>query len=177
MIAYNVLSYFIAGYNSLPRQKQNNGSGPSSLSQARRKLVNSALQDYLKSLNAMTRSIVLETETVEKENKYNWKKLDVAKKEDLVNDHFMPAGVRMQYDCERTASCCSFSSGMALMGEGCSSANLDRPVYGEELVVENRGQQFSDNWEECSNGKKQLSRSSRDLVYTNEWSANVSRIE
>lgn len=132
-------------------------------------MVNSALQDYLKSLNSMTRSIVLETETVEKENKYNWTQLDVAKKEDLVNDHFMPAGVRMLYDSERAASCCSFSSGVSL-----EPAGQDLAVYREDLVVENRLSQPS-NWDDTPPHAKQVSRSSRDLVYANEWSANVSR--
>lgn len=149
-----------AGYNSLPRQKPNT-SGPTTLSHARRKLVNSALQDYLKSLNSMTRSIVLETETVEKENKYNWKKLDVAKKEDLVNDHFVPAEVRMQYDNGRAASCCGFSSPR--------QSRQDRDGYGEDVVQPLQP-------EELLSRKEQLSGSSRDLVYTNEWSSTVSRI-
>ena len=58
----------------------------------------------------MTRSIVLETESVEKEHDCDWKKLDASKKEDIVNDHFVPTGVRMQYEIERASSCCSFSS-------------------------------------------------------------------
>lgn len=116
----------------------------------------------------MTRSIVLETETVEKENKCNWTQLDAAKKEDLVNDHFMPAGVRMQYDSERAASCCSFSSGVSL-----ERTNQDVAVYRE---VENAPLHLSQpsDWEGMSTHKKQMSRSSRDLVYANEWSANVS---
>lgn len=119
----------------------------------------------------MTRSIVLETETVEKENKFNWTKLDVAKKEDLMNDHFMPAGVRMQYTgSDRAASCCSFSSGVSL-----ERPSQDIAVCGEDLVVGNTPLHLSqpDDWEDVPIHKKQLSRSSRDLVYTNA-SANVS---
>lgn len=139
-------------------------------------MVNSALQDYLKSLNSMTRSIVLETETVEKENKYNWTQLDAAKKEDLVNAHFMPADVRMQYDSERAASCCSFTSALSL--ERGSTSHQDLAIHREKLVVENRPLHLSQpsEWEEVTKHKKQMSRSSRDLVYANEWSANVSRI-
>lgn len=137
-------------------------------------MVNSALQDYLKSLNSMTRSIVLETETVEKENQCNWTKLDTAKKEDLVNDHFMPAGVRMQYDYERSAS---FNSSWE-EGSVCypSSAHAGEDSSSE---VENRPLHLSqpNDWEASPShhhGKHQLSRSSRDLVFSNNWSANVS---
>ncbi len=116
----------------------------------------------------MTRSIVLETETVEKENQCNWKKLDTARKEDLVNDHFMPAGVRMHYEHERAASCCSFTSNRSaelesLGGPSSASQGLQ---YGDELVVENRPLLHSQpgNW--------QRSRSARDLAYENECSSN-----
>lgn len=169
--------------NSLPRQRPT-GNTPNNLSHARRKLVNSAIQDYLKSLNAMTRSIVLETETVEKENECNWTKLDSARKEDIVNDHFMPAGVRMQYEQERATSCCSFSSGCSVEAESllCQNQCLPPPqsssANGEGLVVENRPLHLSqpNDWEEWSRNHhgKQLSRSS-DLVYSNEWSSTVSR--
>lgn len=159
------------GYNSLPRQKPHTG-GPATLSHARRKIVNSALQDYLKSLNSMTRSIVLETETVEKENKYNWTKLDVAKKEDLVNDHFVPEEVRIQYNSsERSASCCGFSAPRLSL-----ERNQDVAAgYREGVVMENKPLHLSqpDDWEELSSGKEQLSRSSRDLVFRNEWSSTT----
>lgn len=128
--------------------------------------MNSALQDYLKSLNSMTRSIVLETETVEKENKCNWTQLDVAKKEDLVNDHFMPADVRMQYDNERAASCCSFSSAVSLERAGQDVAVYREDPEGRLLHLS----QPSDH-DDVPSHHKQLSRSSRDLVYAN---ANVS---
>ena len=138
--------------------------------------MNSAVQDYLKSLNAMTRSIVLETETVEKENKCEWTQLDVAKKEDLVNDHFMPIDVRRQYDDERAASCCSFASGVCPHG-GYSQQDLPMQCSREDLVMENRPplhlSQAGGDWEQ--HGQK--SRSSHDLVYTNEWSENVSNTE
>ena len=134
-----------AGYGSLPRNLSSRNT-PGNFAQTRRKLVNNAIQDYLKSLNAMTRSIVLETETVEKENHCNWKKLDTASKEDLVNDHFMPADVRMQYcyEQERTASSCSFNSSWSM----CSGD-----------LVENRPMQSSD-W---ANERQQISKNAKDL--------------
>jgi len=83
----------------------------------------------------MTRSIVLETETVEKENECNWKKLDTAKKEDIVNDHFMPVGIRMHYEHERSASCCSFSSSSST--DTGSLCQVPRSHEGS-LILENR---------------------------------------
>ena len=82
------------GFSTLPR-RVHRASAPD-VPQARRKVVNSALQDYLKSLNSMTRSIVLETETVEKELG-SWRGLDDAGREAVVNDHFVPSQVRGQY--------------------------------------------------------------------------------
>ena len=168
-----ITSLLSAGHNAPHQRQRPNNTAPTSLSHARRKIVNSALQDYLKSLNAMTRSIVLETETVEKENQCNWTKLDTAKKEDLVNDHFMPAGVRMQYDYERSASCCSFNTSWE-EGSACYSSS-----YGDDSnsVMENRPLHLSqpNDWEASpTHSKHQLSRSSRDLVFSNNWSANVS---
>ena len=62
--------------------------------QARRRIV----QDYLKSLNSMTRCIVLETETLEHSHLRDWRGMNDAKKEEVVNDHFIPTGVRRQYE-------------------------------------------------------------------------------
>lgn len=158
--------FYFPGYNSLPRQRSRPSEGaPASLPHARRKLVNSAIQDYLKSLNAMTRSIVLETETVEKENQCNWKKMDTASKEDIVNDHFMPADVRLHYEHERAASCCSDWS---LDAGSMVSAGSHCQPHRETLVVENRPEE----WEEMSG--RHSARSNRDLVYANQWSSNVS---
>ena len=167
---------FLGGYNSLPRQHSaaHNTSDSSSLTQARRQIVNSALQDYLKSLNAMTRSIVMETETVEKENKRNWTDMDNAKKEDLVNDHFVPAGVRMHYsyEQERASSCCSFSSGRST---GHGTSRVAYAPHGDGLVMENRPSQPVDRvGMRNDNDRRQMSRSTKDLVYTNDWSSTVS---
>lgn len=67
-------------------------------SQARRKMVSSAVQDYLKScLNSMARSIVLEKETVEHEHQKDWAVMNSAKREEVVDEHFIPCGVRAHY--------------------------------------------------------------------------------
>ena len=68
-------------------------------SQARRKMVSSAVQDYLKScLNSMARSIVLEKETVEHEHQSDWAVMNPAKREEVVDEHFVPSGVRAHYN-------------------------------------------------------------------------------
>ena len=59
------------------------------------------LQDYLKSLNSMTRSIVLETETLTHEHHRDWEDMNDARREEVVNDHFIPTGVRAQYERAR----------------------------------------------------------------------------
>lgn len=121
----------------------------------------------------MTRSIVLETETVEKENQCNWKKMDSARKDDIVNDHFVPADVRMHYEHERASSSCSFSSGWSMDRESMCQSQQYPPSYraGEGLVVENRPRHLSqpEDWEERSaqHNNKHLSRSQKDLVYAN----------
>ena len=70
---------------------------PSQLNE-RRNHVSGAVQEYLKSLNAMTRSIVLETATVEKENEDRWTGLNESLKQEIMDDHFIPSGVRFNYE-------------------------------------------------------------------------------
>ena len=84
----------------LPSQRLQGRAPPSSdPSQARRKMVSSAVQDYLKScLNSMARSIVLEKETVEHEHQKDWAVMNSAKREEVVDEHFIPCGVRAHYD-------------------------------------------------------------------------------
>ena len=103
---------------------------------------------------------------MEKENQCNWKKLDTAHKEDLVNDHFVPADVRMHYEHERAASRCSFSSSRSADQLEGFRAPSSASQYGDELVVENRPLHLSQP------GDWQRSRSTKDLVYENEWSSN-----
>lgn len=155
-----IATFSISVYNSLPRPRTTNKDGPSNLPQARRKLVNNALQDYLKSLNAMTRSIVLETESVEKENHCDWTQMDAAKREEIMNEHFVPSGIRLQYERERASSCCSFTSSRSL-GQFASQQDV--------LVEENRPTHLSQS------SSKVPSRSSKDIMYTNQWSSMVSR--
>ena len=155
-------NFCCTGYNSLPRPRKGNKDGPCNLPQARRKLVNDALQDYLKSLNAMTRSIVLETESVEKEHHGDWKEMDPAKKEDLVNDHFMPTGVRLQYEAERSSSCCSFSSTRSF-GRLSSREDILMP---QNRSLQHSSQPSSD-WEEPKQSP------SNGLRYSNNWPSSA----
>lgn len=102
---YSTLVCVCAGFSSLPRPKHGTAGQPL----YRRKAVNTALQGYFKSLNSMARSIVLETETVEKEHQCQWKLLNNATKEEVVNDHFIPPDIRLQYNFD-SVQCNSFSS-------------------------------------------------------------------
>ncbi len=91
--------------NSLPRRNARGrhvlDRAPSAdLANARRKLVSSAVQDYLKSLNAMTRSIVMERETLEEDHGQHWSGLNVTKREEIMNEHFVPSGVRARYQAD-----------------------------------------------------------------------------
>lgn len=101
-----------------------------------RSIVSSAVQEYLKSLNFMTRTIVLETETVEKEHRERWTHLDQSKREELVNEHFIPSEVRVQYTS-------GFVGGWQRMPRGTDVDNrplhLSQPTGEEEwksLLVE-----------------------------------------
>lgn len=90
--------------------------------------------------------------------------MDASRKEDLVNNHFMPADVRMQYEHERAESSCSLSSSWegTIQGQQYPSS-----ACGNGLVMENRTMQSSD-WD------KDHDSSHQDLIYANEWSSTVS---
>lgn len=88
---------------TLPRQRHRNNStspaksGVQSLASARRQMVSTAVSDYLKSLNSMTRSIVLEREFVEEKHGGEWTAMNEVLREEAVNEHFMPSDVRAHY--------------------------------------------------------------------------------
>lgn len=138
--------------------------------------VNSALQDYLKSLNSMTRSIVLETESVEKEHQCEWKKMDHAAREEVVNDHFVPADIRFRYDFdfgERSVSRCSLTSCASWGGRHRTPS----------FTMDNGPTHLSqpEDWDDWSQvcgtplqrrkeaHKNNLSRSNNDLMQRNQW--------
>ena len=135
------------------------GSGSSKFSQASRELVNDTLQNYLKSLNAMARTIVLETETVEKEHNCDWKKIDAARKEDIVNKHFVPCEVRQRYGAQRASSSCSVTSPGPLHQVSSHQDNLE---------VENRLSRLQER-----QGRRTPCRS-KELFYSNDLSSTVS---
>jgi hypothetical protein len=60
-------------------------------------MVCSRVADYLKSLNSMTRSIVLETEIVEERHAGEWPAMDETLQEEVVDEHFMPPDVHAHY--------------------------------------------------------------------------------
>ena len=116
--------------------------------------MSSAVQEYLKSLNFMTRTIVLETETVEKEHRERWINLDQSRREELVNEHFIPSEVRVQYTS-------GFVGGWQRMPRGTSVDNrplhLSQPTGEEEwksLLVEGH----------CSDPSRDPSRSEELVV-------------
>ena len=83
---------------TLPRQRRRQGglrnANPGS---TRRSALSSTVADYLKSLNSMTRSIVLEREIVEEKHGGDWRVMDETLKEEVVNEHFMPSDVLAHY--------------------------------------------------------------------------------
>jgi len=112
----------------------------------------------------MTRSIVLETESVEKEHDCDWKELDASKKEDIVNDHFVPTGVRLQYEAERASSCCSFSS----------IRSLGRFPSREDMMHRHTGSlhstQSSSDWDEPKRS------SASNLLISKDWTQTATPV-
>ena len=173
-------------FHSLPRQRREK-TPPGGL--RNRKQVNSALQDYLKSLNSMTRSIVMETESVEREHQCEWKQMNHAMREEVVNDHFIPADVRFHYDfdySERAASRCSFTS-CASWGGRCHTPNSN------SFFMDNGPMHLSqpNDWEEWPSicgaplhgGRgeaitmKNMSRSNNDLMQRgNQWQHSTAHV-
>ena len=91
---------------TLPRPRRNRLAPTASVggatrghhpSSARRQMVSSRVADYLKSLNSMTRSIVLETEIVEEKHAGEWPAMDETLQEEVVDEHFMPPDVHAHY--------------------------------------------------------------------------------
>ena len=135
----------------------------------------------------MTRSIVLEKETVEKEHQCEWKQMNHAMREEVVNDHFIPAEVRFHYDfdySERTPSRCSFTSCASWGGQRHTPSlnsflmeggptHLSQPsdwddwsgVCGTPLQ-RRRGEALQTN----------LSRSNNDLMQRNQWQHSTAHV-
>lgn len=59
--------------------------------------MSNTVADYLKSLNSMTRSIVLEKEFVEEKHAGEWPTMDETEQEEVVDEHFMPINVHAHY--------------------------------------------------------------------------------
>ena len=83
---------------TLPRQRHGPATSPvPAASRSRRQIVSSRVSDYLKSLNSMTRSIVLEKEYVEERHAGEWPVMDETLQEEVVDDYFMPPDVHAHY--------------------------------------------------------------------------------
>lgn len=124
-------------FRTLPRQRRNNTRVapaapvglPHNPASARRQMVSSTVSDYLKSLNSMTRSIVLEKELVEEKHAREWRIMDEAQQEEVVDEHFMPPDVHAHYGTlprSRPAS------------RGSSHGGLEQAGHHDELLLRNR---------------------------------------
>lgn len=123
--------------STLPRQRRNNTlvapAAPVGLTHnpasARRQILSSTVADYLKSLNSMTRSIVLEKECVEEKHASDWGIMDEAQQEEVVDEHFMPPDVHAHYGTlprSRPAS------------RGSSRGGLEQAGHHDEVLLRNR---------------------------------------
>lgn len=56
------------------------------------------LHDYFKNNSALTRSIIMEKTTLEQQHRHNWSVLSESRRDQLVNEYFVPSGVREQYE-------------------------------------------------------------------------------
>ena len=62
------------------------------------------LQDYFKSAGALSRSIILEKCSVEQQHSKQWTVLSDSKRDEIVDQYFVPHGVREQYEAGLIAS-------------------------------------------------------------------------
>ena len=98
---------------TLPRPRRSRGVTPKSThdpATSRRQMVSTRVSDYLKSLNSMTRSIVLEKEYVEEKHAGEWIAMDETLQEEVVDDYFMPADVHAHYGTLPRTSTSSYGS-------------------------------------------------------------------
>lgn len=128
----------------------------------------------------MARSIVLETETVEKEHQCHWRRMDDAKKEEVVNDHFIPQDIRMHYDfdlsMDRSTSRCSLSSMPPTWGRPQSAHSMNDgmliPENGRPLHL-SQPNEWPEGWSNhhVDNQRQQLGQSQEELSYREQFSS------
>lgn len=124
-------------FRTLPRQRQNSNLvapaaplAPSyDPSNARRQHVSNTVADYLKSLNSMTRSIVLEKEFVEEKHAGEWPTMDETEQEEVVDEHFMPPNVHAHYGTLPRSRPASRAS---------SYGDPDQAMHHDEFLLRNR---------------------------------------
>lgn len=131
-------------FRTLPRQRRNRVEPTPSVgsthnpSNARRQMVSSAVSDYLKSLNSMTRSIVLEREFVEERHAGEWPVMDETLQEEVVDEHFMPPDVHAHYGTLPQSRRASIASRASRRGD------LEQGSHNDELMLQrNRVEQSS----------------------------------
>lgn len=93
-------------------------------------MVSSAVSDYLKSLNSMTRSIVLEREFVEERHAGEWPVMDETLQEEVVDEHFMPPDVHAHYGTLPQSRRASIASRASRRGD------LEQGSHNDELMLQ-----------------------------------------
>lgn len=78
-----------------PSQSADSSSSRNSISSDKR---SSLLQDYFKSANALSRSIIMEKCSVEQQHSKQWTVMSDSKRDEIVDKYFVPSDVREQYD-------------------------------------------------------------------------------
>ncbi len=97
----------------------------------------SMLQDYFKSANAMSRSIMLEKCTVEQQHSKQWTVLSDSKRDEIVDEYFVPNVVREQYEAGLISSRPQWQSGSKQSLERfhySSQGHLDEDQYDGEQI-------------------------------------------
>ena len=119
---------------------------------------------------------------MEKEHQCEWKKMDHAKREEVVNDHFIPADIRFHYDFdydERAPSCCSFTSSASWGGRHHTPSLNSFAMDNGPLSQPSDWEQWPSVNVQCGaplqrgrggdGVRSNLSRSNNDLLQRNQW--------
>ena len=107
-------------------------SGINDFSSERR---SSMLQDYFKSANALSRSIMLEKCSVEQQHSKQWTVLSDSKRDEIVDEYFVPNVVREQYEAGLISSRPQWRSGSKQSLDRfhySSQGHLDEDQYGDQ---------------------------------------------
>ena len=93
------------------------------------------LQDYFKSTNALNRSIMLEKSTVENQHGHSWTILSDSKRDEIVDEHFVPSQVRDQYDERGLTASFGRSRTLSRLGSNPMNGFLSQKTHHYEDIV------------------------------------------